>query len=155
MECYRSATKRDWRRIGETLRWAETAMQPPRINCVETWFHESRGDLALMRATTALALTMSNGYCLFGDPDSLPTPDHLHDWYDFWNRRLGRPTASGVQREDGAWERTFGAGSAIYNPMGNIPIVVRFDTPRRRLSTGEIAAQFTLPPCDGDIFFLR
>ena len=105
-----------------------------------------------MRATTTLALTMSDGYCLFGDPDALPTPDHLHDWYDFWDKRLGRPLAAGNQRSDGSWERDFAAGTAVYNPMGNVVAVVKFKSARRRLSTGEIALQFNIPACDGDIF---
>jgi hypothetical protein len=36
-----------------------------RINCLESWFHQSRDDLNLMRATTTLALTRSDGYALF------------------------------------------------------------------------------------------
>ena len=154
MECYRSATPKDWRRIANTLRWAEKNLRQPRVNCVETWFHKSRQDLNLMRATTTLALTMSDGYCLFGDPDSLPTPDHLHDWYDFWDKRLGRPLAPGSRRTDGSWERDFECGTAVYNPMGNGVTVVRFKSPRRRLSNGETALQFDVSDCDGDIFLL-
>jgi hypothetical protein len=37
------------------------------------------------------ALVFSNGYALFSDPNSLPTPDHLHDWYPFWDKSLGKP----------------------------------------------------------------
>ena len=54
MECYRSATPEDWKRISETLRWAESHLREPRINCVETWFHQSRSDYVLMRAVTTL-----------------------------------------------------------------------------------------------------
>ena len=152
MECTRSATIRDWARIAETLRWAEAALRSPRIDCLETWFHQSRQDLGLMRATTTLALTVSDGYCLFCDPDPLPTPDHLHDWYGFWDKRLGRPSATGFQRPEGAWERAYAAGSAVYNPMGNPEIVVAFPVPRRQISTGKVATSFRLPACDGDLF---
>jgi hypothetical protein len=62
MECYRSETADDWKRIADTLDWAEEHLRPPRINCLETWFHKSRDDFHLMRATTTLALTHSNGY---------------------------------------------------------------------------------------------
>ena len=48
-----------------------------------------------MRATTTLALTHGDGYCLFSDPNPLPTPDHMHNWYPFWNKSLGRPLRSG------------------------------------------------------------
>jgi hypothetical protein len=83
MECYRSATPADWERIKETLLWAEANVQRPRINCLETWFQTSRDDLALMRATTTLVLTLSDAYCLFSDPNPLPTPDHSHDCIHF------------------------------------------------------------------------
>jgi hypothetical protein len=42
----------------------------------------------------------------------------------------------------------------VYNPMGNKPITVKFAGPRRRASTGEVAASFGVPPCDGDLFLL-
>ena len=152
MECTRTVTPKDWSRIASTLQYAEQTLRKPRVNCLETWFHNSRQDLNLMRATTTLALTMSDGYCLFGDPDALPTPDHLHDWYDFWDRSLGKPLAPGIQRADGSWQRNFEGGTAIYNPMGNGVSLVKFESQHRRLSTGKIATQFAVPPCDGDIF---
>ncbi len=152
MECYKSKTTEDWRQIADTLQWAEKNLMEPRFNCLETWFHTSRRDLNLMRATTTLALTLSDGYCLFSDPNPLPTPDHLHDWYDFWNKSLGRPTAKGVRREDGAFHREFEKGLALYNPMGNGPVTVNFAEPRRRASSGESAKMFIVPPCDGDLF---
>ena len=155
MECTRSSTAKDWQKIASTLRWAEANLREPRVNCVETWFHQSRQDLNLMRATTTLALTMSDGYCLFCDPDSLPTPDHLHDWYDFWNKSLGKPSAPGKVRSDGAWQREFSSGSAVYNPIGNGSVTVVFDEPRLRRSTGENGTHFTLANCDGDLFLTQ
>lgn len=154
MECTRSRTKEDWRRIADTLQWAEKKLREPRINCLETWYHISRRDLNLMRATTTLSLTLSDGYCLFSDPNPLPTPDHLHDWYEFWNKGLGKPTAGGVERKDGAFQRSFERGLALYNPMGNNPVTVNFAEPRKRASSGESAKSFTVPPCDGDLFLL-
>lgn len=52
-----------------------------------------RNDFALMRMVTTLSLVFSNGYTLFSDPNSLPTPDHAHDWYPFWDKSLGKPAA--------------------------------------------------------------
>jgi len=79
MECYKSQTAGQWQQIAETLAWAEENLRTPRINCLETWWHDSRADEHLMRATTTLSLVLSDGYCLFADPNPLPTPDHLHD----------------------------------------------------------------------------
>ncbi len=152
MECYRNATPEDWQRISETLRWAEANLRRPHINCVETWYHHSRQDLNLMRAVTTLTLTQSDGYCLFSDPDELPTPDHLHDWYDFWDKRLGQPKQPGFQRPDGAWERAFSGGNVIYNPSGNSNVTVHFDMPQRSRTTDRLGFEHAVPSNDGDIF---
>jgi hypothetical protein len=152
MECYRTESAEDWKRISETLRWAEQTLRTPRINCLESWSHESRKDLHRMRAVTTLSLSQSDGYCLFGDPNDLPTPDHLHDWYPFWDKGLGRPLKPGVQRADGAWEREFTVGTVVYNPAGNPGIKVRFDKPRRSRATGISNIEHALKANDGDIF---
>ena len=152
MECYRSTTLADWQRISDTLRWAEANLRPPRINCVETWFHQSRADLALMRAVTTLTLTQSDGYGLFADPNDLPTRDHLHDWYPFWDRGLERPKGSGQQRADGAWERAYSGGTVVYNPPGNQSIEVKFERSKRSRATGNLGTAHVIAPGDGDIF---
>ena len=151
MECTRSHTGRDWERIAATLSWAEANLSQPHINCLETWFHKSRQDLHLMRATTALSLTHSDGYCLFSDPNPLPTPDHLHDWYAFWDKGLGKPKAPGRKRDDGISAREFDRGFALYNPMGNHDVVVEFAEPLTSRATGQRAKAHRLPACDGDI----
>jgi hypothetical protein len=152
MECYRTKSREDWKRIEETLRWAEKELRTPRINCLESWYHESRRDLNLMRAVTTLSLTHSDGYCLFADPNDLPTPDHLHDWYAFWDKGLGRPIKPGVQRADGAWERMFSSGTVIYNPAGGSSVTVRFSAPYRSRASGLISTEHTVNANDGDIF---
>jgi hypothetical protein len=152
MECYRSQTAEDWARIAETLRWAESHLRRPRINCLETWFHRSRQDLHLMRATTALALTHSDGYCLFSDPNPLPTPDHRHDWYPFWEKGLGRPTGPGHERDDGVVVRPFTRGWAAYNPMGGGEATLTFPEAVTSRATGRRGRTHRLAPSDGDIF---
>jgi hypothetical protein len=152
MECYRSSTVADWQRIAETLRWTETHLASPHINCLETWYRQSRQDLSLMRATTTLSLTLSDGYCLFSDPNPLPTPDHLHDWYPFWDKTLGQPLGNGSKYSDGSWRREFKDGTAIYNPAGNSDVKVRFLENRLCRSTGKIAREFLVASCDGDLF---
>ncbi|MBN2137428.1 MAG: hypothetical protein JW720_06455 [Sedimentisphaerales bacterium] len=154
MECYRSSAPDDWKKIVETLKWAEKNLRPPRVNCLETWFHNSRLDLNFMRATTALSLTCSDGYCLFSDPNPLPTADHLHNWYPFWDKSLGKPLAKGAERQDGSFTRRFQNGDVIYNPMGNKPVSIRFHRPRTSLAAGKTASMHIIPPADGDIFLI-
>ncbi len=152
MECYKSKTAKDWQEIAETLSWAEEHLGEPRVNCLETWYHQSRDDLNLMRATTTLALTHSDGYCLFSDPNPLSTPDHLHNWYNFWNRSLGKPVARGKAAEDGSVRREFENGTVVYNSMGNKPVSVTFPEERRSAATGKTARTHDLGSADGDIF---
>ena len=155
MECYRTQSPEDWKRISETLGWAEQKLRVPRINCLESWYHQSRLDRHLMRSVTTLSLTHSDGYCLFADPNDLPTPDHLHDWYNFWDKGLGRPVKSGVQRADGVWEREFTNGIVVYNPAGGASVNLRFDEARRSRATGLTATEHTVNANDGDIFLSK
>jgi len=152
MECYRTMDPSNWEKILSTLKWAEENLREPRVNCLETWFDNSRNDLNKMRATTTLALTVSDGYCLFSDPNSLPAPDHLHDWYPFWEKSLGRPLSDGFLRSDGAWQREFEKGTAIYNPSGNNQIRVVFSKKMKSGGSGKVSDQHVVEPYDGDIF---
>jgi hypothetical protein len=155
MECTRSATAKDWVQIADTPVWAEANLRKPRVNCVETWFHKSRDDLNLMRATTTLVLTLSDGYCLFSDPNPLPTPDHLHNWYPFWDKSLGKPVAKGKTNSDGTVSREFANGTVVYNPMGNRPVSVTFQEPRTSLATGQAGQTHRLGKSDGDIYLKK
>jgi hypothetical protein len=154
MECYRSKTPQEWETIAETLAWAEENLRRPRINCLETWYQRPRDDLPLMRATTTLSLALSDGYCLFSDPNPLPTPDHLHNWYPFWNQPLGTPVSAGVEREDGSLVREFTGGTVLYNPLGNRPVRVAFPEVRTSAGSGRLAREHRVGAGDGD-FFLR
>ena len=105
-----------------------------------------------MRATTTLALTMSDGYCLFSDPNPLPTPDHLHDWYPFWDCELGKPLEKGRSMRDGSFQRRFTNGLVVHNPPGNRQVDIVFDRLSKAVSTGALSKRFTVSPGDGDIF---
>lgn len=135
-------------------------MRAPKVNCLETWFVTSRtsvNDLKRMRATTCLSLTHSNGYALFGDPNELPTLDHLHNWYDpFWSdHNLGVPTGNHYTISGIADRRDFKNGSAIWNASTTTSVSVTFSETRKSLATGTIKTagqSFSVPPSDGDIF---
>jgi hypothetical protein len=156
----------EWRRATETLLWAETSLRTPTLNAVEMWTcsatppfavpctDHARSALNRMRATTTLVLTHSDGYALFADPNGLATADHLHNWYPFWDKSLGRPVGQRTAREDGAVERAFEHGTAVYNPIDNRPITVRFGAPRRSAASGEVAASFLLDSLDGDLYLV-
>jgi Hypothetical glycosyl hydrolase family 15 len=154
MEGYQSATAQHWQQLASTLAWAETAVRLPRVNAFETWFATSRADLDRMRATTTLALTHSDGYALFCDPNDVPAPDHLHSWYPFWNEPLGVPLGPGVIRADGAWQRDFTGGVAVYNPMGNATASITLAGPHRSSATGLVATSHLVPGRDGDLFLV-
>ena len=159
MEVYSTSSVKDWQDAASTLLWAEESLLAPRVNCLETWFHISRQDLNLMRATTTLSLTHSNGYCLFSDPNPLPVPDHLHSWYPFWNKetepgqpKLGKPIASRVIWDDGVVTRLFQYGMAAYNAKGNGSVTLAFTWPVTSTASGRTAAAHVLPEEDGDIY---
>jgi len=152
MECGGSKAPKHWAAIADVLVWAEKNLRKPHINCVETWYDRSRNDLDLMRATTALTLTHSDGYCLFSDPNPLLTSDHLHNWYAFWDKRLGKPISVGRKRKDGSVFREFNNGTVVYNPMGNRVITVSFGEDRTSIASGKRSQIHVVDPGDGDIF---
>ena len=155
MESYLSTTEADWQQITNTLTWAEKNLRSPQVVCLEVWADTLRSNPAemhKMRATTALSMTRSDGFCLFADQNSLPVGDHLHNFYDFWNKSLGKATAEGFERADLAWQREFDNGTAVYNPIGNSAVTITFPDERRSVTTGKISKTHTLATYDGDIF---
>ena len=151
----------DWHTAAANLLWAANHLKQPSFTALDAWYEDpsldatslGRNNVSLMRFTTTLSLTHSDGYVLFGDPNSLPTGDHLHDWYPFWNRSLGRPTGPlGQTQADGSFVRTFDNGVAICNPPENVTVKVHFDSIYASQTTGESGTDFSVPPGDGDIF---
>lgn len=147
---FNKSNQRNWDTTREALLWFEENLQEPRINCLEVW--GERKDLSRMRATTTLGLTHSDGYVLYADPNPLKTPDHLHDWYPFWDVELGKPLSNRLQRPDGAYQREFEGGTVIYNHLGNGAVNIQFEKNRKRASNGTVGQQFELNDRDGDIF---
>jgi hypothetical protein len=141
---------RHWDNIRNALIWFENNLLEPRINCNEVW--GNRNDLPRMRAVTTMTLVYSNGYVLYADPNPLATPDHLHDWYPFWDIPLGKPVGPYTEKEDGSAWREYDGGTVVYNHYSNPAITIRFDEDRRRASDGTVAREFTINRRDGDIF---
>jgi len=149
MEGYLSSFFNDWKIAIENLRWAEENLKAPSFTAFEGW--GSRSNLSQMRMVTTLALTQSNGYVLFGDPNSLKTPDHLHDWYSFWDQSLGR-AAGKMKKWDGAFEKEFENGTVVFNPPGNATIKINFAEMRTSKAFGTRSKRQSLSGGDGDIF---
>jgi hypothetical protein len=106
-----------------------------------------------MREVTTLSLTHSDGYVLFGDPNPLPTPDHLHDWYPFWDKTLGHPLGPiGQPGPAGSFRREFDGGTAIFNPPDNAPVHIHFSQPRLSRATGKSGVDHDVGSGDGDLF---
>jgi hypothetical protein len=152
MEVGTPQTAAEWRQVESSLQWAERNVRRPSINCLESAYLKSRGDLHRMRATTTMVLTMSEGFALFADPNENYSPDHLHDWYPFWDVHLGHPEEPGQTMPDGSVHREYTHGTVVYNPMGNREVTVAFDSPRRSAATGKTATSHIIAACDGDIF---
>ena len=174
MECYKQEHSRGYSldqilQIEETLLWAEQHLREPRINCLEGWrvVTDYMGDLDTrvaernseknrqwMRMVTVLSLTHSDGYVLFGDDNAIPTSDHLHNWYDFWDADLGQPIQEkAVQYREvvGLFIREFENGWAVYNRSGSEQTVT-FDAPVISMNTNERQLRHQIPDFDGEIF---
>jgi hypothetical protein len=139
-----------WDKLRAGYVFMEENLREPRLNCLEVWGR--RDDLRRMRAATTLMLTHGNGSVLYGDPNPLPEPDHLHVWYSFWDVKLGRAAGPRSDRDDGASVREFTGGTVVYNHLGNGEVIIVFDGPRRRVSDGTVGTSFVLNDADGDIF---
>ncbi len=147
---YSGRTLGTWESTRKALHAFEEIFREPQINCLEAW--GDRADLRRMRAITTLGLTHSDGYVLYADPNPLKTPDHLHDWYEFWDAPIGKAIAERIERKDGAFSRKFERGTVVYNPLGNGEVELTFDQPMKRISDGSTAKDFSLQEADGDIF---
>lgn len=161
MECYRTKTPEDWRRIAATLEWAEKNLRQPRVNCVESWWHQSRDDRPRMRLITTLTLCLSDGYCLFSDPNELPSPDHLHRWYDFWNKSLGKPLSRGTplgmanKEHPLGWYRDFERGRVLCVLPDAQAFQLELSGLHKSAATGQTSKTHTVRPGDGDLLLRR
>jgi hypothetical protein len=139
-----------WDKLRDGYVFMETHLREPRLNCLEVWGH--RDDHRRLRAATTLALTHGNGAVLYADPNPLPAPDHMHDWYPLWDVSLGRPVGERQTRPDGIVERAFERGLVLYNHLGNGTRKVQFPRDLKRASDGKVGSEFWVSDADGDLF---
>jgi len=139
-----------WDKLRDGYVFMETHLREPRLNCLEVW--GNRDDHRRLRAATTLALTHGNGAVLYADPNPLPAPDHLHDWYPLWDVSLGRPMGDRQTRADGIVERVFERGLVLYNHLGNGTRKVQFPRELKRASDGKVGREFWVNDADGDLF---
>lgn len=174
MECYKSDFGKGYElnqilQMENTLSWAEQHLRQPRINCLEGWRmvtdymgnkdirikeRNSARNRQWMRMITALSLTHSDGYMLFADDNAIPSPDHLHNWYDFWDVNLGQPIqAKRIEYKHipGLYIREFEKGWAVYNRSGDKQIV-SFDNPVKGVNSDNLQPKHEIHQFDGEIF---
>jgi Hypothetical glycosyl hydrolase family 15 len=161
----------DWHTAAANLLWGASHLRQPAFTALEGWYsydsengpgdengiqRQGRANFARMREITTLSLVFSDGYVLFSDPNSLPTPDHLHDWYPFWDKSLGKPVApvAKLDRPDlsGAYTRQYEKGQVVFNPPSNHAVTINFPEPRRSAATGNTGKSFSVAAGDGDIY---
>ncbi len=174
MECYKQDYDKGYnlnqiKQMEKTLLWAEEHLREPRINCLEGWrtVTDYMGDgntriaernnernLQWMRMITTLSLTHSDGYVLFADDSAIPSPDHLHNWYGFWDVNLGRPIqkkAVEYKGVTGLFVREFEKGWAVYN-RNSTKQDVSFNVLVKGVSSSILHLHHEIPAFDGDIF---
>lgn len=174
MECFKPQYDKGYtieqiKKMETTLLWAEENLKEPRINCLEGWRvvtdytgerevrvteRNSDENLKWMRMITTLSLTHSDGYVLFGDDNAQPSPDHLHNWYDFWDADLGFPVGKKgtvYNNVEGLFIREFSKGWAVYNRSGVTQSVV-FKENVTAFEKKEKAISHKIPNYDGEIF---
>ncbi len=138
-------------KVENTLRWAASSLQEPRIIGLEgsDYRHESPftpRNVRWMRATTTLGLTFSDGYVAF--------PLRGGPFYEFWNADLGRPVGEKNTLYDeeipGLYIREYTNGWAVYNHSGEARVVT-LPEEARSAAHGWENTTHPVPDLDGDI----
>jgi hypothetical protein len=154
MEGFGSAQFAGWRVAASDFDWGRAHLHQPAFTLLEGWptDEQGRAELSRMREVTTLALTLSNGYALYADHNHGPV-DHAHDWYRFWDAKLGRPKEPPRKADgDGPFRREFEQGTAVFNPPEHGPAKFNFSDERISAATGERGHEFIVAPADGDMF---
>ena len=142
------------RLVRDSLQWLETNLREPRTVMLAGATDTSEPpdspyNLQLMRATTTMSLTHSDGYVLFGIGTG-----YDHHWYDFWDADLGRPVAPKFQfyeEIEGLYIREFTNGWAVYNQSGEAQAVT-LPEEVQSAANGLVDTEHAVLNVDGDIF---
>jgi hypothetical protein len=136
-----------------TLTADERDLRMPRIEALEMQTNDIN-NLKFVRMATTLLLTHSNGYVLIAIRNGNPIlSDHVHRWYEFWDRKVGGPVGDMTRRADGAIQREYSNGSVVYNPETNgHSVTITFSSTRTSAATGRSGMSFAVDPDDGDMF---
>ena len=172
--------------IESTVLWSEQNFREPRINALEGQgipFEppDSPRNQQMMRLTTTLGLTHSDGYICYvigvtgtihkhdyeispghridhiaGEPHN---HNHQHYWYPFWDAPLGRPVGEKARlyhnrkghAVEGLFIREFTNGWAVYNRSGK-PQKIQLPEQTTGVANGITSTQHTLPDLDGEIY---
>ncbi len=143
------------RRVRESLEWLETNIRQPTIVALQggsdlSESPDSAYNRQLMRATTTMSLTHSDGYVLF----AVGYYNH-HYWYDFWDADLGQPVGPKSQLYDedipGLYIREYTNGWAVYNHSGSEQQITLPEFAVGVASRLE-GTTHTLPDIDGEIY---
>ena len=155
MESIVPPTQESFARVRDSLQWLEENLREPRINALQGGSNtneppDSPTNLRWMRATTAMSLTHSDGYVLFG----IGSAD-AHYWYDFWDADLGRPVGAKAQLYDedtpGLYIREFTNGWAVYNHSGEAQVIT-LPEEAQGVASKLMGAEHTLPNLDGEMY---
>lgn len=140
--------------VRDSLEWLESNLREPRLVMLQGGTDRSEPpdspyNQRLMRATTTMSLTHSDGYTQFG----IDSSDNKF-WYDFWDADLGRPVGPKFQfyeEIEKLYIREFTNGWAVYNQSGEAQVVTLPDEVQSAAS-GLVNTEHTVLNIDGDIF---
>jgi hypothetical protein len=142
------------RQVRESLEWLETNIRQPTIVALQggsdlSESPDSAYNRQLMRATTTMSLTHSDGYVLF----AVGYYNH-HYWYDFWDADLGRPVGAKFQfyeEIEGLYIREFTNGWAVYNQSGEAQVIT-LPEEVQSVASHLVNTGHPVQHIDGDIF---
>ncbi len=172
MECYKENYKESYsfeniKKIEDTLTWAEENLRIPRINCLEGWRvvdnlnedlenriigRNSDENLMTMRLFTTMSLTLSDGYVLFSDDNALPNDDHGHNYYDFWDKKIGKAISEKntlLEDYNDVYIREYENAVVIYN--GSL-LNISLDLKNNVFDKLNIESEINIKSLDGNIY---